>query len=70
MNVDYDAIEKAWFKPKKTVLNELEEWVEEKVIKSYLKGCSFEQTYITGKWNAYKKTLNKIQELKKGEHKI
>ena len=91
MNVNFEAIEKAWFKPKKDiikvnlnlkgiknlenyitdleqnryVLDGLEEWLEEEVIKSDLKGCSFEQTYMTGKWNAYKKTLNKIQELKK-----
>lgn len=31
MNVNFEAIEKAWFKPKKTVLDELEEWL----IKSY-----------------------------------
>lgn len=65
MNVNFESIEKAWFKSKKTVLDELEEWLEKEVIKSDLKGCSFEQTYMTGKWNAYKKTLNKIQELKK-----
>lgn len=65
MGFDYEKVEKAWFKPKKTVLDELEEWLEEEVIKSDLKGCSFEQTYMTGKWNAYKKTLNKIQELKR-----
>lgn len=27
MNVNFEAIEKAWFKPKKTVLDELEEWI-------------------------------------------
>lgn len=27
MNVNFEAIEKAWFKPKKTVLDELEEWL-------------------------------------------
>ena len=31
MNVNFEAIEKAWIKPKKTVLDELEEWL----IKSY-----------------------------------
>jgi hypothetical protein len=46
------------------IINELGKWLEEQVSKSDLKGCSFEQTYITGKWNAYKKSLNKLQELK------
>lgn len=28
-NVNFEAIEKAWFKPKKTVLDELEEFIIE-----------------------------------------
>ena len=28
MNINFEAIEKAWFKPKKTVLDELEEWLK------------------------------------------
>lgn len=27
MGFDYEKVEKAWFKPKKTVLDELEEWI-------------------------------------------
>ena len=49
------------------IINELEKWLEEKINESNLKGCSFEQTYITGKWNAYKKSLNKLLELKEGK---
>lgn len=46
------------------IINELEKYFEERVSKSVLKGCSYEQTYITGKWDAYNNSLNKIQELK------
>lgn len=48
--------------------NELEEWLEEEISKSNLKGCSFEQTYITGKYTAYKKSLNKMKEIKGGNN--
>jgi len=68
MNVNFEAIEKAWFKPKKdtlSVLNELEEWAKENI------GiCRLNQKYE--KTNRYyiKETdyivfLDKIQELKK-----
>lgn len=48
----------------KNIVDKLEKWLENEIKKSDLKGCSFEQTYITGKWNAYKKALNKLKELK------
>lgn len=31
MNVDYEKIEKAWFTPKKNVLDELEEYIEDRI---------------------------------------
>lgn len=51
MNVNFEAIEKAWFKPKKTVLDELEEWLEEQVI---------DRRYANDfeRWSAYKITFN------------
>ena len=58
MNVNFEAIEKAWFKPKKNVLDELEEWVLED------NDC-FETTFYMGRCVNYKDILNKIQELKK-----
>ena len=48
----------------KNIIDELDKYFEEKIKECDLKGCSFEQTYITGKWNAYKKSLNKLKELK------
>lgn len=65
MGFDYKKVEKAWFKPKNTVLEELEEWIEEQIDEINLKGCSYEQTYTTGKWFAYINISKKIQELKK-----
>ena len=57
MNVNFEAIEKAWFKPKKNVLDELEEWVAK------------ENEYDDYKDIVYRETmgyvLDKIQELKK-----
>ena len=52
MNVNFEAIEKAWFKPKKTVLDELEEWLRKKS-KGRLEYTNFDEV------------LDKIQELKK-----
>ena len=49
------------------IISELEKWLNDKIQESDLKGCSFEQTYITGKWNTYKKSLNKLKELKEKE---
>ena len=59
MNVNFEAIEKAWFKPKKDELNileKLEEWVWNKIAYEYI-DTSYEEHYQ----NVY----NKIQELKK-----
>ena len=58
MNVNFEAIEKAWFKPKETKLDILEKWLEEQVI---------DRRYANDveRWSAYKSTLEKIQELKK-----
>lgn len=64
MNVNFEAIEKAWGKPKKTVLEELEEWLEE-----YLKEYDNEVYNIYPAWRSKldfcEQVLNKIQELKK-----
>ena len=59
MNVNFEAIEKAWFKPKKTVLDELEE---------YLKGYDIEYLHQIMEHNladVIETLLEKIQELKK-----
>lgn len=70
MNVNFEAIEKAWFKPKKTVLDELEEWLGEKIIetdntrKLHLMYSPSEER-LTATFHAYLKVKDKIQELKK-----
>lgn len=61
MNVNFEAIEKAWFKPKKDsldekILNELEYYLEKIIIDS--KAGSSQQFY-------YKNIYDFIQELKK-----
>lgn len=62
MNVNFEAIEKAWFKPKKTALDELEEWLKEQ------RAYYYEYPYYSD-FNAYGSkcddVLDKIQELKK-----
>lgn len=62
MNVNFEAIEKAWFKPKKNVLDELEEWLKEQ------RNYYYEYPYYSD-FNAYGSNcddvLDKIQELKK-----
>ena len=58
MNVNFEAIEKAWFKPKKTILDELEEFVIDR--KNYSEDLGFECCA-----EEHQETLNKIQELKK-----
>lgn len=67
MNVNFESIEKAWFKPKKTVLDELEEWIEEQhqfiiEIPAYTKEISIEHKTME---ICYENILDKIQELKK-----
>lgn len=53
MNVNFEAVEKAWFKPKKTVLDELEEYL-----------LRLRLTDVDGRTIVYR-LLDKIQELKK-----
>ena len=57
MNVNFEAIEKAWFKPKKTVLDELEEWAK---ANEYIGKTVVFENDLT-----YTELLDKIQELKK-----
>lgn len=70
MNINFEAIEKAWGKPKKDVLNELEEYLKEniKITKNALKYYFLYDDDI----RKYKRdialfemVLDKIQELKK-----
>ena len=69
MNVNFEAIEKAWGKPKKTVLDELEEYTTKRIDYIYEhystpheeKIINFKKAQI----DAYKILLDKIQELKK-----
>jgi hypothetical protein len=73
MNVNFEAIEKTWFKPKKTVLDELEEWLN-LYYKSNRKWYNYElsnhdrryyeREYINTEFMIVK-FLEKIQELKK-----
>ena len=56
MNVNFEAIEKAWFKPKKTVLDELEEWAK---ANQYIGKTVVFENDLT-----YTELLDKIQELK------
>lgn len=59
MNVDYEKIEKAWFKPKNNVLDELEEWLQSMII-------IYENEYKDiDASEHYRCVLDKIQELKK-----
>ena len=66
MNVNFEAIEKAWFKPKKTVLEELEKWIKEKINYYSTYDCQKEVKYEFLRISTeYTKVLDKIQELKK-----
>lgn len=60
MGFDYEKVEKAWFKPKKTVLDELEEWLndEENLVTHYDYESKYDYIYTD-------ELLEKIQELKK-----
>ena len=61
MNVNFEAIEKAWFKPKKNVLDELEEYLKyRKKIYKYEK-----LDFFVGYKVCCIHILDKIQELKK-----
>lgn len=55
MNVNFEAIEKAWFKPKKTVLDELEEFIIENYFYDDVGMKIIDSSLL----------LDKIQELKK-----
>ena len=71
-NVNFKAIEEAWFKPKKTVLDELEEYLN-KNIEMTKTAVEFHKnindTYEVKKYSRdidlFSMILNKIQELKK-----
>ena len=56
MNINFESIEKAWFKPKKTVLDELEEWVKEQSEYDEYNDLVYRETMSC--------VLDKIQELK------
>ena len=57
MNINFEAIEKAWFKPKKDVLDKLEEWAK---ANQYIGKTIVFENDLT-----YTELLDKIQELKK-----
>ena len=57
MNINFEKIEKAWFKPKNDVLDELEEWAK---ANQYIGKTIVFENDLT-----YTELLDKIQELKK-----
>lgn len=61
MNVNFEAIEKAWFKPKKTALDELEEWLNDEENPHIYYFCESKYVYFI----YTDELLDKIQELKK-----
>lgn len=61
MNVNFEAIEKVRFKSKKTVLDELEEWLNKEVERLMNIEQSNNVIFVIG---AYTEALGKIQELK------
>ena len=63
MSVNFEAIEKAWFKPKKTILDELEEWA--KTCKKYSSIMEYPDEFIK-----VEDILDKIQELKKENENV
>ena len=70
MNINFKAIEEAWFKPKKTVLDELEEYLENEIKKYKKDGYDIseirrEHLWLAGCYDEDKYILDKIQELKK-----
>lgn len=67
MNVNFESIEKAWIKPKKTVLDELEEYVKQTKIKEFEKtyGKRYGKTFTQAEIIVCNMILDKIQELKK-----
>ena len=72
MNVNFESIEKAWFKPKKTVLDELEQYLNKniemtKIAVAFHKDMN--DTYEVKKYSRdidlFSMVLDEIQELKK-----
>lgn len=61
MNVNFETIEKAWFKSKKTVLDELEKWINDEENPHIYYFCESKDVYFI----YADELLNKIQELKK-----
>lgn len=59
MNVNFEAIEKAWGKPKKNVLDELEEWLQSMII---IYENEYKDVDVS---DHYRCVLDKIQELKR-----
>lgn len=59
MNVNFESIEKAWIKPKKNVLDELEEWLNDEENPHICYDCESKYDYIYTD-----ELLDKIQELK------
>ena len=69
MNVNFEAIEKAWFKPKKNVLDELEEYTKSEYESLNKTGVGYfarhgVENYIVGRYETLEDILDKIQELK------
>ena len=65
MNVNFESIEKAWGKPKKNVLDELEEWLKKICEQEFVFEDGYD--YCTERAYGCKVCLDKIQELKKGD---
>lgn len=72
MNADYEKIEKAWFKPKKDALDELEEYLNKniemtKIAVAFHKDMNdiYEVKKYSRDIDLFSMVLNKIQELKK-----
>ena len=70
MNVNYEAIEKAWVKSEKDVLSELEEWcrsnrkIASENLSILISGTEPAKQMAT-RFVVYNEFLDKIQELKK-----
>ena len=60
MNINFEAIEKAWFKPKKTAFDKLEDWINDEENSAICYDCESKYDYVYTD-----DLLTKIQELKK-----
>ena len=70
MGFDYEKVEKAWFKPKKNVLDELEEYTKSEYESLNKKGVGYfarhgVENYIVSRYETLEEILDKIQELKR-----